>query len=218
LIKNLTPDRYDVLVLFMDEASRSPEAASDPFEARAQQRVEVLRELTAIGLDMAREVRRQLMEPVAEEAPAKDLGLMFARIARAVRQTAALAARLDQDRQKSRAETASKAAAETRLRGVNRKLRVQDIVERVLDTESERERLLERLDERLEDANDTDFADRPIGELVAAICRDLGVTPDWGLWEDEDWAIEALAAEPAPPDQRPETYLPREAGEGDRSP
>jgi hypothetical protein len=26
--------------------------------------------------------------------------------------------------------------------------------------------------------------------LVARICADLGVTPDWSLWEGEGWAIE----------------------------
>jgi hypothetical protein len=41
-----------------------------------------------------------------------------------------------------------------------------------------------------------DFADRPIGELVARICRDLGVTPDWGLFEDDDWAIEEARTRP----------------------
>jgi hypothetical protein len=71
------------------------------------------------------------------------------------------------------------------------------------------------LDERLEDADDRDFVDRPIGELVAGICRDLGVTPDWSLWEDESWAIEALKAPApdapgaAPPDPPWATFDPR---------
>jgi hypothetical protein len=55
--------------------------------------------------------------------------------------------------------------------------------------------LFEDLDERLGDGDEeADFADRPIGELVARICRDLGVTPDRSLWQDDDRAIEEAAA------------------------
>jgi hypothetical protein len=37
-----------------------------------------------------------------------------------------------------------------------------------------------------------------VSELVARICKDLGVSVDWSLWEDEAWAIEEAAArEPA---------------------
>ena len=201
----------------MDEASPSVGAASDPFEVRAQQRVEALQELIAIGMELAREARRQVMEPTHAETPAKDLDLVFQRIARAVRQTVALATRLDQDRQKSQAERASKAAVETRVRGLMRKARVQEIVERVIEVESDGERLLGRLDERLEDADDTDFADRPIGELVAAICRDLGVTPDWSLWEDEAWAIAAAGAEPVGSYLSPTRNACGEGREGDEA-
>ncbi|MGZ6039172.1 MAG: hypothetical protein ACXWKR_10910, partial [Phenylobacterium sp.] len=38
---------------------------------------------------------------------------------------------------------------------------------------------------------------RPLGELVARICRDLGVTPDWSRFRDEDWAIEENFLSPA---------------------
>ena len=54
--------------------------------------------------------------------------------------------------------------------------------------------LRERLDDG--DEEEADFADRPIGELVARICKDLGITPDWSLLEDEDWAIEEARTRP----------------------
>ena len=92
-------------------------------------------------------------------------------------------------------------AATAARRVERRKTKVRTAVERVLDAEadgSEAENLFYDLTERLEsDYEDADFTDRPIGELVARICRDLGVTPDWSLWQDEDWAIEARGAEPA---------------------
>jgi hypothetical protein len=204
----LTLGQIYVLVLFMNDAASPIDAVpGDPSEDRAERRFRALQELTEIGMDLAREVRRQVLDPAAE-APGADLGLAFSRIARAVRQTVALEAKLDQDRQKSQAEAASRLAVETRLRGIRRKTKVRDIVERVIETEareSDAERLLDDLDERLEDADDTDFADRSVGELVAGICRDLGVTPDWGLWEDEDWGIEAAGValtSGAPPDPR----------------
>jgi hypothetical protein len=61
--------------------------------------------------------------------------------------------------------------------------------------EGELEQLFDDLDERLADReDDDDFLDRPVSELVARICKDLGVSVDWSLWEDEAWAIEEAAA------------------------
>jgi hypothetical protein len=112
----------------------------------------------------------------------------------------ALEAKLYRDRQAGRDKARAERAVETRLRGIRRKAKVVEIVERVVERESDAERLLDDLDERLPDEDDADFADRPLGELVARICRDLGVTPDWSLWADEAWANEAAAEPPAPAD------------------
>jgi CRISPR/Cas system CSM-associated protein Csm2 small subunit len=179
--------------------------AIDAAEARAKLRFEVLGELTQIGMGLARDVGRQAAEPADPDAPPVDLGLQFSRIARAVRQTVALEAKFDSEREARQAKAEADRAAETRLRGIRRKTRVGDIVERIIDEESDSERLIETLSERLEDADDTDFADRPLGEIVAAICRDLGVTVDWTLWEEQPWAAEALGAEgtDAPPPDLP---------------
>jgi hypothetical protein len=129
----------------------------------------------------------------------ESLGLVFARIARAVRQTFALEARLAEERRTAEVATAAR-------RVERRKTKVRTAVERVLDAEadeSDAENLFYDLTERLEtDYDDADFADRPIGELVARICRDLGVTPDWSLWQDEDWAIEARGVERAESEDR----------------
>jgi len=51
--------------------------------------------------------------------------------------------------------------------------------------------------------------DRPIGEIVAMICRDLGRKMDWRLWQNRPWGADAMAAaQPAakaPAPERPET-------------
>jgi hypothetical protein len=194
----------------MIEAQPSDPQPSESAEARTARHLRGLAELGEIGLELARLVRRQAEAQAADPDGAVDehLGLVFARIARAVRQTFALEARLADERRTAQ-------AAETRRHAERRKTKVRTAVERVLDAEPDQgdaENLFYDLTERLEtDYDDADFADRPVGELVARICRDLGVTPDWSLWQDEAWAIEARGAavavptggEPAQPHREP---------------
>jgi hypothetical protein len=222
-IESLTSSISGVLYLFHVRDAKPCCAARRSFagcpqadvRARGEQRMAMLRELAEIGMRLARGVERQAQEP-QEERRAGDLGLVFSRIARAVRQTLALEAKLDEDRRARHEKAEAERAQARRVRGFMRKIRAGDIAERVLANETDGEALVESLGERLQDIDDTDFADRPMGEIVAAICRDLGVEPDWSLWQDEPWAAEALAAEaPGPP---PTPFLSREAGEGDRSP
>src|SRR5437899_1901607 len=52
---------------------------------------------------------------------------------------------------------------------------------------------LAELGMRLEDYGDALNA-TPIGALVARLCADLGVIPDWSLWDDQAWALEHLKA------------------------
>jgi hypothetical protein len=49
------------------------------------------------------------------------------------------------------------------------------------EADREFERLLER------DIADEDVMNRPILEVVALICKELGVEPDWSLWNPESW-------------------------------
>jgi hypothetical protein len=121
---------------------------------------------------------------------------MFSRIARAVRQTLALESKLAEDRDVRDKRTQ---AEQARRRGAQRKNTVRHIVEQAIEADADgtdREDLLDDLHERFEYEDDLRFADRPIAEHVARICRDLGVTPDWTLWSDEDWAIEETATRP----------------------
>ena len=78
---------------------------------------------------------------------------------------------------------------------------IRDFVGQAIESEAERsdwsearvEQLVDELDERLEDGcYDDTLADAPIAELVSRICFDLGLTPDWRIWDDQDWAIQYL--------------------------
>jgi len=170
-------------------------------EARSQQRLAMLHELAEIGMRLARGVERRA--EAAEDGQGGDVGLVFSRIARAVRQTLALEARLEEelqtrakqdqaDRDYRRAK-APRSPVETRSRLVRR------AVARAIDDETA-EQLIENLDERLCDREaDDDFMDRPMGELVALICKELGVSADLTLWGDEAWAMEEAAAPARPP-------------------
>jgi hypothetical protein len=173
-----------------------PHGAPETDEARTERHLAVLKELTEIGLTLARAVCAQATGEAAPDAPpivSTDLGLTASRIARAVRQTVALEARLAEDRRAGQADRAAKRAQETKVRAWLRKAKVQDIVERAIEaqeTGDAAEDLLSDLAERLADPDDEAvFADRPLPDLVARICRDLGVTPPTGLWDDADWGI-----------------------------
>jgi hypothetical protein len=188
-----------VLVLFMFDTEAIPETVpTDPAADRAERHGRVLQELTDLGMNLARAVSAQAAD--ADPATAHALALDFARIARAVRQTVALEAKLADDRQTSLAERAQHRQREADAQARRRRTRIESLVERAIDAEasgSEADNLYEDLRERLEDADDlAGFHDRPLPEIVALICKHLGVTPPLVLWNDADWGIESEAAPP----------------------
>ena len=183
----------------------SEAATPVPADARTERHLRMLQELAEIGMDLARGVRAQALDPAAGAAGG-DFGLVFSRIARAVRQTLALEARIAQEQaardQQRLAEETRRGRDAVLRRGLIRKNTVREAVEQAIMAEAEgeqRENLLNDLDEGFGEEDELDFADRPIGEQVARICRDLDIEPDWSLWKDEDWAIEEAAANAAEP-------------------
>ena len=111
---------------------------------------------------------------------------------------AALEQRLAEDRKTRRAELKGKAT-----------IIVGEVVEKAFGRSAAIDSILpvsRWFDERQEFAG---LFDRPIGELVAMICRDLNLQVDLRLWQKRPWGADAMAAaapaadEPAP--DRPET-------------
>jgi hypothetical protein len=213
----------DVLVLFMVDNTAIPEPSPDDPEDRAEepvgsvetlraQQLAMLQELAEIGMQMARAVRDEALapvEPADEDAPTKppsrfgsgDLGLVYSRIARAVRQTLALQIRVAEDIEKVRVQGEQRRVAAIRWGMEERQREIRDYVAEAIEAEAvelkkperEVERLLDDLDERIEAGDyDDSLDDAPIGDIVARICADLGVIPDWDLWDQHDWAIEHL--------------------------
>ena len=198
----------DAAAILAPPEDPSPEVC--PTETRGEQRLALLRELADLGMDMARDVARRAKDPDAEGAIA-DPGLAFARIARAVRQTLALEVRFEEERETrlARARDAAQrrrdreASAPYDRRGRLVRRAALRAIEAEADDQDYAEQLVEALDERLLDREaDEDFLDLPVSELVARICKDLGLRFDPSLWEDETWAIEEAAAR-APPEPEP---------------
>jgi hypothetical protein len=223
-------------------------------EARTLRRLRALEDLADMGGELARLVLRQAHERAEAETPdapaaGPGLGLVFARVARAVRQTWALHDRFDRERQaredESEAQRAARVTADIekrtrartdmRLRGAISMNTVREAIESVFEARIDEEvgeddavpdelhDLYNALDERLFDPKDKDdFADLPISQLIARVCKDLGIIPDWSLWANEEWAIEeAEARTPGSPYAAPhyETAVwPEEAGGETHSP
>jgi hypothetical protein len=174
-----------------------------------ERQIEGLGRLAEAGLEVALAIE-QLAKAVTAETGVTTADVApalaaFARVARAVRLTFMLQSKLIkqlQDWDSHRAYLASSAAWQAeRERGKQadqRKAQVERIVERVAkgdrDDADEVERLVDETRERL-DQDDIygDVLSRPVSELVAMICRDLGLGPDWTRLAKEAWARDEMA-------------------------
>jgi hypothetical protein len=131
-----------------------------------------------------------------------DVALAFDRVARAVRLTLALRTKLIEDlRERQTAQAARKASAQA---GAARILR--DVIDDERADKERTERLTAEAAERLRAEDFGDRLSRPFGEVVAGICRALGVKPDWLKLAEDCCKVEAsLDAKPGqmpePPDE-----------------
>jgi hypothetical protein len=211
--------RYAVLDKATLEVFRGEHATM----ARAAWRVELARELAEIGMELARALRRQVLERAAQDQwgdtgnePPADIGLTFSRIARAVRLSLALEEHFDEAQQgcleraqaagearAKREAAAKKAALEARIKaGAERAIEVE-VAERLERGERpRREWLLENLDVALEDDREWRMLARgPLVGVVAHICRLLKVPFDPADWvEDADGELVLDIDPPDPPD------------------
>jgi hypothetical protein len=143
-----------------------------------------------------------------------DAGLTYSRIARAVRMTLALQSKLLQDiTHLGRVEAEARRGLRRKQLEARRKTinsivlgAIHDAAEAeapdddAAEGEGDSQALVDRLAgglyECLHDEDEYgDILQRPIGEVVALICKDLGLEPDWDAWAHKPWAVEEAAAD-----------------------
>ena len=174
----------------------------------------MLRELADIGMEMARALqgevraRAEAVEDAESGEPPQsvaELGLAFSRVSRAVRQTLALEARLEDDRLER--ERAAKAAEEAQSQSNSelseRAARVRAKLMQLIHPDRERDHQWDDdwddfEGEDLDDGPDVErgegfVADRPAADVVAGVCGDLGIEADLSLWAEGDGAAASTA-------------------------
>jgi hypothetical protein len=157
----------------------------------------ILDDLIDLGADFARDIRAQAR---TQPDAIPELATAFDQVTRGVRRAILLAQNLDTPRRQA---------------AVNRTLtrkkiirRVEDDIGGVADSPEHAETLREALRERMDEPDlDDDIANRPVGEILDEIIRDLGMADDCGmnLWlprgPAELAALRELAAKPTPPEK-----------------
>ena len=205
-------------------AAAPSEARAETKAERVERQARMLRELAAITMSIARAEEQIVLARAAQAMNAAEAGrpaptqprggessAPIARISRAVRLTLAMEGRLYDELEAGPAVLARKpelSAQEQRrmdagIGGCILSATIVPIVEQAIEAAqdprsdgSDTERRLDHLYERLADEDEiVSFGTLPIGASVARLCKALGLTPDWSLWENEDWAIEEAEAE-----------------------
>ena len=190
------------------EARSGTQSVLEDAAARAllERRLERLDRLADLGLELAEELVRQAKGETDIDVAKGDIALAYSRVARAVRQSVALQAKLIEDFQKpAREETQTTANDDDGYRELNiswlppqtdRKNPVRNILGRVVARETDAPEAIERFrreaNEWLLDETLAGDLDRPLSEIVADICRDLGLSPDWTMLAQEAWAREEI--------------------------
>ena len=179
--------------------------------ALLDRQLEALGRLADMGMAMAAAItQRATADEPGSDADLQHAAMDFARVSRAVRMTFALQSRLIAEfKGVSRPD---KAAApdqgpidvdwpDLQDKDVVQQRQVRGIVHRLAEAASLNSEAVERLAaeacERLENDNFCrDLTTRPLGEVVALICKDLGLEPDWDLLAGEYWAEAEIARSP----------------------
>jgi hypothetical protein len=194
-----------------DEADNAPAGGAEAWErALLDRQLERLDELADMGMALARDIQRRAVT-AAPEADITHAAMDFARTSRAVRMTLALQSKLvrdfktpvkaasakgdnDDDDEDVRWEVVWETEPPTRDQ---QRFQAQRIVRGVGEDSGRDAETVERLEaeavERLErDDIYKDILARPLSEIVADLCRDLGLSPDWSRLAQQDWAKEEI--------------------------
>ena len=172
----------------------APDSASSVGEAgvrSAPPEIEALGELIGIGLKIARAIERRVEEPCHEPRSLAELNaaaIAYARVARAVRQTILLRDKLAEALEAGCKASAARSGVKARVVRV-----VRSVIEAEHDDAEQVERLASEAAERLEQEDFDGLLARPIREIIADICKDLALHPDWPGLAEEMAAVEEIA-------------------------
>jgi hypothetical protein len=176
----------------------APAEAPDPAGAEVQRDLARLERLADKAMAMA--------EAVASDGT-KETANTFATLARAVRLTIALKAKLREGPRTPAVTTKGKAQSPSNAAGgetdadaidpfaalkTGKKARVRELLRDVIDREipdpEDNDILVDALDERLlcDEAYDT-IEDLPLRDIVEHLCNDLQLHPNWDRWTGEGW-------------------------------
>ena len=177
-------------------ASERPDPHVAAAIARAERRRGVLEQLTETGMRIISEIEGRTVQAPLHPEPRHDPARAFAAVSRSVRLTLILEARIGRDilamRKGRFLSSAAPSAADSvaQPRSNPARAKVRDAVWAAIDRESgdvetadvARRHLHERLIEG--EAYDV-LLSGPWRACVAAICADLGLSPDWSTWSDD---------------------------------
>ncbi len=190
-------------------AAPTSAAVGDMARTLLERQLWMLGQLAEGGLEIARAIEREATQAGSPESAPHSVGahipMAYARVSRAVRMTILLQSKLIADLQTLEAKAAHEAAQAKLARPVLervQKARIERIVGRIAGADGADEDEVERLAEETAEWLDQDdlYGDiltRPVSEIIALICKDLGLTPDWPQLAEEAWAkaeIESGAA------------------------
>jgi hypothetical protein len=166
----LTLRAFYVLVLFMTEQA-----------ARAERQSAMLGELAELGLSLARDLQRRALEAEAPEQAAS-LADAFHRVARSVRQSLALEARLGREAKRDAEDDRIVSEGEHRAAVQRRKAVLTEALERIVWTECEADEAEDRsryLGIYIEsEVGRAGFAEDTVEALVRRICQAMDLRHD----------------------------------------
>jgi hypothetical protein len=173
----------------------APDAAAG---ALLDRQLRMLGELAEIGLEIARALEGQA-KGTGPKLTDGDIAHAYSRVSRAVRQAILLQSRLLGDAETRRAAVKAETDKVRQERQDNRKAAISFTIERIAEAQhddtDEVDRLTEEADDRLDDEGFLgDVLDRPVSEIIAQICKHLGLDPDWPRLAEEAWAKEETAS------------------------
>jgi hypothetical protein len=191
-----------------DQARDADEAANDAPWARAllDRQLFIVGELVEGGFEIAQAIRRQASDETAPKVVQGDLAAAHACVSKAVRLSLMLQTDMIQNLARMTSVVSNPAfsgeanteAARPRLEA-QRKARAHRVVERIARAEKPdaeaAERLVTEARQRLERGDAfAHVLSLPFSEIIALICKDLGLDPDWPALAEEAWALEEIAS------------------------